>query len=113
MRGKVALLLATVVPAAFAAGCGGTGLSGSPVATNRVELPKSYRFDPAVISIKAGTSVTWTNHDNFTHTVKVEDGDDHKLSRGESVTISFPKPGTYHYVCTLHSQDMRGEVIVK
>jgi plastocyanin len=109
---RLALLLATAVPAAFAAGCGGVGL-GQPVATNRVDLPKSYRFDPGVIVIKAGTSVTWTNHDNFSHTVKVEDGPDHKLSRGHSVTIRFPKAGTYHYVCTLHSQDMRGKVIVK
>ena len=112
MRRRFALLLATAVPAAFAAGCGGTSL-GDPVATNRVELPKSYRFNPAVIVIKAGTSVTWTNHDNFTHTVKVGDGPDHKLDRGKSVTIRFAAAGTYKYVCTLHSQDMRGEVIVK
>ena len=111
-RRFAALLLATAVPAAFAAGCGGMGL-GDPVATNRVSLAKSYRFDPGVITIKAGTSVTWTNNDNFTHTVKVQDGPDHKIERGKSVTIRFPTAGTYKYVCTLHSQDMRGEVIVK
>ena len=27
-------------------------------------------------------------------------------------TITFDKPGTYHYVCTLHSHDMHGTVIV-
>jgi plastocyanin len=112
MKRRFALLLATAVPAAFAAGCGGTGL-GQPVATNRVDLPKSYRFDPGAIEIKAGTSVTWTNHDNFSHTVKFENGADHKLGRGSSVTIRFAKPGTYKYVCTLHSMDMRGKVIVK
>jgi plastocyanin len=111
MRRRFALLLPTALPAAFAAGCGGA--LGPPVATNHVDLPKSYRFDPGVIEVKAGTSVTWTNHDNFSHTVKVEDGPDHKLDRGASVTIRFAKAGTYHYVCTLHSQDMRGEVIVK
>jgi plastocyanin len=111
MKLRLALLLATALPAAFAAGCGPS--LGNPVATNRVSLPKSYRFDPAVVAIKAGTSVTWTNHDNFTHSVKVGSGDDHKLSPGQSVTIRFPTAGTYHYVCTLHSQDMRGKVIVK
>ena len=111
MKLRFALLLATVVPAVFTAGCG-QGL-GEPVATHRVDLPKSYRFNPAVVEIKAGTSVTWTNHDNFTHSVKVGSGDDHKLSPGKSVTIRFATPGTYHYVCTLHSQDMRGKVIVK
>ena len=57
--------------------------------------------------------VTWTNDDNFTHTVQVDGQEDHKVGQGESVSITFDKPGTYHYVCTLHSQDMDGEVIVK
>ena len=111
MRPRVGLLV--VVPAAFlAAGCGAVGL-GKPVATNRVSLPKSYRFDPNAIEISSGSSVTWTNHDNFTHPVKVEDGSVHKLSPNESVTISFPKAGTFHYLCTLHPHDMKGEVLVR
>jgi plastocyanin len=28
-------------------------------------------------------------------------------------TVRFPTAGTYEYVCTLHSQDMRGGMIVK
>ena len=76
-------------------------------------MPKSYKFEPAAIIVKAGTSVTWRNADNFSHTVKVEDGPDHELGRGKSVTIRFAKPGTYHYLCTFHPHDMRGEVIVK
>jgi plastocyanin len=103
----VAVLAVTVV----AAGCGGTG-NTAPVATTAVSMAKSYRFDPATIEIKAGQTVTWTNNDNFTHTIKVEGAQDHKLSPGESVSIRFAKPGTYDYVCTLHSHDMRGEVIV-
>ena len=30
-----------------------------------------------------------------------------------SVTETFDEPGTYHYVCTLHSKDMEGEVVVR
>jgi plastocyanin len=101
------LLAATVV----AAGCGGTG-STEPVATTKVSMAKSYRFDPKKIEIKAGDTVTWTNNDNFTHTVKVDGQDNHKVGRGDSVSITFDKPGRYHYVCTLHSQDMDGTVIV-
>ena len=103
-----AVLVATVV----AAGCGGTG-SSAPVATTTVQMAKSYRFDPKVITIRAGDTVTWTNNDNFTHTVKVDGQEDHKVDRGDSVAIAFAKPGTYHYVCTLHSQDMSGEVVVE
>jgi plastocyanin len=102
-----AVLVATVV----AAGCGGTG-SSEPVATTKVSMAKSYRFDPKTIEITAGETVTWTNNDNFTHTVKVDGQDDHKVGRGDSVSITFDKPGTYHYVCTLHSHDMHGTVIV-
>ena len=74
-----AALAATVL----AAGCGGTGGHGPAVATDHVSMAKSYRFDPDVIRIKAGETVTWTNNDNFTHTVKVEGQDDHKVGRGE------------------------------
>jgi plastocyanin len=102
-----AMLAVTVV----AAGCGGTG-STAPVATTAVSMAKSYRFAPKTIEINAGQTVTWTNNDNFTHTVKVDGMDDHKVGRGDSVSITFHKAGTYHYHCTLHSKDMHGTVIV-
>ena len=95
-----------------AAGCGSSGDS-TPVATTKVTMAKSYRFDPEKIEVDAGSSVTWTNEDNFTHTVQVDGKADHKVERGESVSITFDKPGTYRYVCTLHSRDMDGEVIVE
>ena len=104
-----AVLAATVV----AAGCGGGSESSAPVATTEVTMVKSYRFDPKTIEIEAGQTVTWTNEDNFTHTVEVEGQEDHKVGQGESVEITFDEPGTYEYVCTLHSRDMDGTVIVK
>jgi plastocyanin len=103
------LLLALIL---FAAGCGSSE-SSEPVATTEVQMAKSYRFDPKMIEIEAGDTVTWTNADNFTHTVQVDGQEDHKVERGQSVSISFDTPGTYHYVCTLHERDMDGEVIVK
>jgi plastocyanin len=96
----------------LAAACGGSGEATAPVATTEVTMAKSYRFDPRAISIEAGDTVTWTNDDNFTHTVQVDGQDDHTVDRGDHVSITFDKPGTYHYVCTLHSRDMDGEVIV-
>ncbi len=107
------LLPAVAAAAVFAAGCGGSGESSQPVATSEVQMVKSYRFDPKVIEIEAGQTVTWTNEDNFTHTVQVDGQEDHKVEQGESVEITFDEPGNYDYVCTLHSQDMDGEVIVK
>jgi len=99
--------------AALAAGCGGSAESSTPVATTEVTMAKSYRFDPKVIEIEAGQTVTWKNEDNFTHTIQVDGQDDHKVDRGDSVSIKFDTPGTYDYVCTLHRQDMEGKVIAK
>jgi len=112
MRPALSLLDLVVLPVLALTACAGTDNS-IPVATNQVTMVKSYRFDPTKIVVDAGTTVTWTNEDNFTHTVQVDGQDDHKVERGESFSITFDKPGTYHYVCTLHSKDMSGEVIVE
>lgn len=105
-------LAASVALVAVAAGCGGSGKTSEPVATTEVTMAKSYRFDPNRIAVNAGATVTWTNDDNFTHTVEVDGQEDHKVGRGESVSIRFDEPGTFHYVCTLHRKDMEGEVVV-
>ena len=77
-------------------------------------MPPSYRFDPPVIQVPAGTTVTWRNSDNFTHSVSVVDGKFPflNLPPGQSGAITFDQPGTYDYICTYHTQDMKGKVIV-
>jgi plastocyanin len=109
------LLPALALPAAVlaTAGCGGSAASSEPVASTEVAMAKSYVFEPKVIEIAAGDEVTWTNEDNFTHTVQVDGQEDHEVDRGDSVSIRFDTPGTYHYLCTLHSNDMDGTVIVE
>ena len=111
LPGRVALAtpLALVL---VAAGCGESE-SSEPVATTEVSMAKSYVFEPKAVAIEAGQTVTWTNDDNFTHTVQVDGQEDHQVDQGERVSITFDEPGTYHYVCTLHEQDMDGEVIVE
>ncbi|MGH2655177.1 MAG: plastocyanin/azurin family copper-binding protein [Actinomycetota bacterium] len=88
---------------------------GEPVATTEVALPKSYRFEPAVIAVSAGDSVTWTNTDDFPHNVHLLDGSDRTvdLPIGESGSITFPEPGTVYYECSIHPQQMHGKIIVK
>ena len=103
---------AVLAASVLAAGCGAAGTS-EPVATTEVRMAKSYRFDPKTIEVDAGATVTWSNDDNFTHTVQVDGQEDHEVGQDESISIAFDTPGTYHYVCTLHRQDMDGEVIVK
>jgi plastocyanin len=107
------LLAAVALAATLAAGCGGSGGSTEPVATTEVAMAKSYRFDPQTIEIEAGQTVTWRNEDNFTHTVQVDGEPDHEVEPGKSVSITFERRGTYHYVCQLHRRDMDGDVIVR
>ena len=90
-------------------------LPDQPVVTDRVDLPKSYRFAPRVIEVKPGTKVNWTNHDDFPHTVQILAGADaatHDLGIGKTVTISFDRAGTVYYRCSLHPAQMKGEVVV-
>jgi plastocyanin len=107
---SAALALATF--GVLAAGCA-SAEAGDPVPTTHVSMAKSYRFDPARIVVDPGSVVTWTNDDNFTHTVHVDGREDRKVGRGDEVGIRFDQPGTYHYVCCLHPHDMSGDVIVR
>ena len=108
-----ALLLSAL---ALLAACGGSKAGGSPVATSNVDLPPSYKFVPPDITVKAGTTVTWTNNDNFTHSVQFTDGglptQPMMMERGQTATFSFSSAGTFHYQCSLHPQNMKGSVVV-
>ena len=117
--GAVAGLLLGTLGVVGLAGCstgGSGGTSSSPVATTSVDLPPSYRFAPTAISVAAGSTVTWTNHDNFSHSVAFLDGglpaDPLVMKPGEARTFTFPAPGTYHYQCSFHPQNMKGTVVV-
>jgi plastocyanin len=108
----VALVAALALSTLMLAGCGGSTSASEPVETNQVDLPPSYKFEPKVVQVKAGTTVTWTNNDHFTHSVEMDGQPDRKIAPGESVEITFNSSGEYDYVCTLHPHDMSGTVIV-
>ena len=109
------LVPALAVAIVLLAGCAAqTSAVAAPVETAQVSMPPSYRFDPPAIQVPAGTTVTWRNSDNFTHSVSVVDGKFPllNLSPGQSGAIIFDQPGAYNYICTYHAQDMKGTVIV-
>lgn len=118
MRGRartlVVALAGSLLLALATAACGAPASSPSPVPTNAVDLPKSYKFVPAAISVPVGTTVTWTNHDDFTHTIHLfDDGNvTYTLKPGESVSFTFTTEGLHRYECSLHPRDMQGSVLV-
>ena len=85
-----------------------------PVTTDTVNLPPSYRFEPAAITVADGTTVTWTNNDNFSHHVRLLDdgGELLQMAPGESVSFTFTGVGEHRYDCSFHPNDMEGVVIV-
>src|SRR6188472_2160203 len=81
----------------------------------------SKPYDPSPLTVKPGTSVTWTNNDSTIHTVTSglpEQGevgtlfDSSLISPGKTFTHIFDKTGTFDYSCTLHPF-MHEQVIVK
>jgi plastocyanin len=75
---------------------------------------QNFMFSPATITVKAGATVTWVNHDEEPHTIFNDAGlfRSSALDTNESFSYTFDKPGTYHYVCTIHPR-MTGTIIVE
>ncbi len=81
----------------------------------------SNPYDPSPLTVKTGTSVTWTNKDSSIHTVTSglpENGDvgtlfdSSLINPGMTFVHVFDKQGTFDYSCTLHPF-MHGQIIVK
>jgi plastocyanin len=56
------------------------------------------------VTVKAGTTVTWTNRDQDPHTATAMSGPFHSptLNNGESYHYTFTTPGRFEYLCTIH-----------
>lgn len=74
----------------------------------------NFKFDPASVTVKTGTTITWTNQDSTKHTVTSDDGSwtSAELSTGATFSFTFDKAGTYTYHCSIHTS-MKGTIIVQ
>lgn len=72
-----------------------------------------FKFNPATLTVPAGTTVTWTNQDEEPHTVAAKDGSFHSpgLDTRGSYSFKFATPGSYDYICSIHPF-MTGKVVV-
>nr|WP_244602350.1 cupredoxin family copper-binding protein [Mycolicibacterium sp. NCC-Tsukiji] len=84
-----------------------------PAGPNAVNID-NFAFAPDTLTVPAGTTVTWTNHDEDPHNVVAEGGQFRSPTMGSGATFSyvFAAPGTYTYVCGIHPF-MHGTVVVK
>jgi plastocyanin len=70
-------------------------------------------FSPSSITIKAGTTVTWTNNVEALHTVTADDGSFNSgdLTYYKTYSRTFSAAGTFPYHCAHHA-NMKGTVVV-
>jgi plastocyanin len=74
----------------------------------------NFTFKAPVVTVKPGTTVTWTNGDDIPHTVVSKDGlfKSKVLDTGDRFSFTFAKPGQFGYFCSLHPH-MTGTIVVK
>lgn len=80
---------------------------------NTVSIVDFMRFTPAVLTVTAGTEVTWNNHDGSNHIIQVGNIRSPRLRHDASFSYRFDKPGEYPYICGIHGNKMSGKIIVK
>jgi plastocyanin len=124
-------LLKVVIPAAaallLAAGCtqqpaspdndpppGMWSSASEPKSAPRDIAIDNFTFTPSTLTVAAGTTVTWVNHDDVPHTVTANEKTfgSKAMDTDEKFSHLFSAPGTYAYFCAVHKH-MTGQVIVK
>jgi len=112
-----ALLAAAVVLALTGAACGGGGGGSDCTSMNATKLTgtltiKGSAFSPNCFSVASGSTISVANGDARVHNFTVKGTDVAvQLPGGETGKATAPAPGTYDFVCTIHSW-MTGTIIV-
>ncbi|MFL6600387.1 MAG: cupredoxin family copper-binding protein [Steroidobacteraceae bacterium] len=94
-------------------GCGALwGPAGAQTADPAHIVVKNFMFEPMSLTVKAGSTVIWTNMDEEPHTVVSGQFRSGALDTKDNFSFKFDKPGTYSFVCSIHPQ-MVGTIIVQ
>jgi plastocyanin len=74
----------------------------------------NFAFTPGAVTVKAGTEVTWINHDDIPHTVDSTQGKfkSAALDTDDKFQFRFTEPGEYPFYCRMHPK-MTGRIIVQ
>jgi len=74
----------------------------------------NFTFTPQHVTVKAGTTVTWTNQDDIPHTVTsaTKAFRSKALDTDDKYSFTFTTAGVYEYFCSLHPH-MTGTVVVE
>ena len=74
----------------------------------------NFTFNPQKLTVKAGTTVTWTNKDDIPHAIAAvsKQFKSKALDTGDAYSFTFTTPGAYEYFCSLHPH-MTGTIVVE
>ncbi|HXQ84479.1 MAG TPA: cupredoxin family copper-binding protein [Xanthobacteraceae bacterium] len=75
----------------------------------------NFTFGPASLTVKAGTTVTWTNKDDIPHGIAATNNAftrSQAMDTDDSYSFTFTTPGTYQYFCYIHPH-MVGTIVVQ
>lgn len=88
-------------------------LAGAAQAATHNVTIKSFKFDPADITIAAGDTITFTNEDGAPHTATDVNGafDTGRLNRSDAASLTFGSAGSFDYFCAFHP-NMKGTITV-
>jgi len=113
MRFRDYRALAVLSLAALGWSATGAPVQAGPSSTPQIQI-KDFMFSPMLLTVKPGTTVTWTNKDDEPHTVVSDTGlfRSGAVDTDETFTFKFDKPGTYHFTCSIHPR-MVGTIVVQ
>ncbi len=88
-------------------------LSGARAEETTNVMIDNFTFEPARLTVKVGTTVTWKNRDDIPHTVVAAGKFRSKtLDTDDSYSLTFTAAGDYKYFCSLHPH-MTGTIKVE
>jgi plastocyanin len=91
------------------------GAIAGPARAETVEVKiDNFTYNPQQITVKAGTTVTWVNHDDIPHTVTSKTGAfrSKAMDTDDKFSFTFATPGSFPYFCALHPH-MTGSIVVE
>ena len=111
MTRKLCVTIALTVAAFTAAAC---FPAGSAQAADTEVLIDQFTFTPQRVTVKVGTTVTWSNEDDVPHTIASSSKlfKSKPLDTRDKFSFTFTTPGTYEYFCSLHPH-MTGAIVVE
>jgi amicyanin len=75
----------------------------------------NFTFSPPKLTVKAGTTITWTNKDDIPHGIGSSNNAfarSKALDTDDAFSFTFTTPGTYQYFCYIHPH-MVGTIVVE